>query len=120
MIRAALTLAAGLTFAAPALAEDWDFILTNSTGKTVKTIEISASGAGSWAANKFDPELRKEVSVKTGGKTTVHFDKGSGCKYDIKGTFDDGTSAVWAAIDVCNNSYVVIRYDAGKPSFKAS
>ena len=120
MIRMAMTIAATLTFAAPALAEDWDFMLTNSTGKTIKSIEISAAGAGSWAPNKFDPELRKEASVKTGGKTTVHFDKGTGCKYDLKATFDDDSSAVWSAIDVCANSYVVLRYDAGKPSFKAT
>lgn len=120
MIRTAMMLAATLTFAAPALAEDWDFMLTNSTGKTIKSIEISAAGAGSWAPNKFDPALRKEASVKTGGKTTVHFDKGSGCKYDLKATFDDDTSAVWSAIDVCANSYVTLRYDAGKPSFKVS
>lgn len=120
MLRTAMALAAALTVAAPALADDWDFMLTNSTGKVIKSIEIAAAGTGSWAPNKFDPELRKEASVKTGGKTTVHFDKGPGCKYDLKANFEDGTSAVWPAIDVCSNSYVIIRYDAGKPSFKAS
>ena len=67
MIRMAMTIAATLTFAAPALAEDWDFMLTNSTGKAIKSIEISAAGTDSWVPNKFDPELRKEASVKAGG-----------------------------------------------------
>lgn len=120
MIRMAMTIAATLTFAAPALAEDWDFMLTNNTGKAIKSLEISAAGAGSWVPNKFDPELRKEASVKVNGKTTVHFDKGPGCKYDLKANFEDGTSAVWPGIDICANSYVIIRYDAGKPSFKVS
>jgi hypothetical protein len=121
MIRTALTVAAVLAFAPlPAFAEDWDFVLTNATGKTIKSFELAASGSGSWAANKFDAELKKETTLKANAKTTIHFDKGSGCKYDLKATFADGSSAVWSGINVCDNSYVVIRHDGGTPSFKAN
>jgi hypothetical protein len=121
MIRIAMTIAAVVTFAAPAAAEDWDFILVNNTGKTIKTVEVSAGGAATWVANKIDTELTKEAkSVKPNGKMTVHFDKGSGCKYDLKATFDDGASAVWSAINVCDNAYVTLNYANGAPTFKAS
>jgi hypothetical protein len=121
MIKSAMAIAAVLTLAAPAMAEDWDFILVNNTGKTIKTVEISPGGAGTWVANKIDTELTKEVkSVKPNGKMTVHFDKGSGCKYDLKATFDDGSSAVWSAINVCDNAYVTVNYANGTPTFKAS
>ncbi|AQR74347.1 hypothetical protein [Sphingomonas sp. LM7] len=120
MIRKAMTIAAALAFAAPALAEDWDFVLVNNTGKPIKGVEISAGGAGSWVANKVDPEMKREGVTAAGKRMTVHFDKGSGCKYDIKATFGDDTTAVWSGINVCDNAYVTVNYASGVPTFKAS
>ncbi len=116
-----ITVAAALMVATPALADDWDFVLTNNSGKSIKTIEISATGANSWVANKVDPEYKKDALLKNSAKMTVHFDKGEGCKYDVKATFEDGTSAIWSGINVCDNAYVTIRYNAaGAPIFTAS
>jgi hypothetical protein len=120
MIRIAMTIAAALTLAAPALAEDWDFVLVNNTGKPIKGIEISAGGTSTWVANKVDPEMKREGVTAAGKRMTVHFDKGSGCKYDIKATFGDDSSAVWSGINVCDNAYVTISYANGTPTFKAS
>lgn len=119
MRKLVLAAMAAATLATPALAEDWDFMLTNNADKTIKTIELAPAGSGTWQPNKVDAELRADASVKAGGKTTVHFDKGSGCKYDVKGTFEDGTSAVWSGFDVCANSYITLGLGGGKPSFKA-
>ena len=117
-----ITAAAALMVATPAFAEDWDFVLTNSSGKTIKTIEVSPAGTGTWQPNKVDPELKKEGLIKAGGRMTVHFDKDSKqCRYDVKATFEDATSAVWTGINVCDNSYVTVRYNgAGAPVFTAS
>ena len=41
-----LTLA--LFVASPALAEDWDFVLTNGTGKSIKMVEIAPTGSTDW------------------------------------------------------------------------
>lgn len=111
-----------LLAAAPALADDWDFILTNNSGKSIKTIDISPAGADKWQPNKVDPEMKKEGLVKAGGRMTVHFDKdGSQCRFDVKATFEDATSSVWTGINVCDNSYVVVKYDAkGAPTFTAN
>jgi hypothetical protein len=111
---------AALALATPALADDWDFMLTNNAGKTITTIELAPAGSGTWQPNKVDAEMRKDATIKNGGKTTIHFDKASGCKYDLKGTFEDGTSAVWSGFDVCANSYITLTLANGKPSFKAS
>ncbi|TGX53479.1 hypothetical protein E5A73_11625 [Sphingomonas gei] len=119
MIRTAMAIAAVAMFAVPALAEDWDFVLANNTGKPIKGIDISAAGAGSWVANKVEPEAKKS-DTKPGGRMTVHFDKGSGCKYDVKATFADDTSAIWSNINVCDNAYVTLNYANGAPTFKAS
>lgn len=117
MRKLACVSAVALFATAPAMAEDWDFMLTNSSGKDIKTVEMSAAGAGSWKPNVIDPETRKDPTIKTNARTTIHFDKGSGCKYDLKATFADDTSAVWDGIDVCANSYVTIRYNGGKATF---
>ncbi|WP_010545080.1 hypothetical protein [Sphingomonas elodea] len=113
--------AAILAAAGPALAEDWDFMLTNHTGKLIEKIEVAPTGSGNWAANKFDPELNKDGKVKPGGKTTVHFDKAaSACKFDVRATFEDKTNAVWPNINLCDNSYVTVAFTGEKPTFKAN
>lgn len=107
---------AALLMAAPAFAEDWDFILVNNSGKEVKTIDLSPTGADKWQPNKLDPEI-KSGPLKAGGRTTIHFDKGSDCKYDVKATFADDTNSVWSGINLCDNSYVTIAYKNGTPTY---
>jgi hypothetical protein len=122
MRKLAVTAAAVLMLATPAIADDWDFMLTNSSGKTIKTIELAPTGTTTWQPNKIEADFRKDPTIKSGAKTTIHFDKdGKVCKYDIKATFADDTSAVWTAVNVCDNAYVTIKYNAaGAPTFTAS
>lgn len=117
---ALIATAAILGMAAPAFADDWDFLLINSTGKPIEKIEVAPAGSGNWAANKFDPELNKDGKVKAGGKTTVHFDKGAQCKYDVRATFEDKSTAVWSGYNACDNSYLTIAFTGEKPTFKAN
>ena len=43
------------------------------------------------------------------------------CKIDLKATFADDTTATWSGINVCDNSYVTIKYSAaGAPVFTAN
>lgn len=107
-------------FAIPAFAEEWDFVLLNDTGKPIKSIDISEGGKGSWVANKVDPEMKREAATGPGKRTTVHFDKGAGCKYDLKATFADDSSAVWSGINLCDNAFVTLTYANGTPGFKAN
>ena len=115
----AMMAVAAIGLAAPALAEEWDFILVNDSGKEIKTIELSPAGAATWVANKVE-EGSTAKAVRPGGRTTVHFEKGDKCGYDIKATFDDDTSGVWSNINVCNNAYVTLRYRNGAPVFAAN
>lgn len=113
---------AALVLAAPALADDWDFILTNATGKEIKTIELSPAGANTWQPNKIDTELRKDGAIKAAARSTIHFDKADKqCKYDVKATFADDTTQTWTNINVCDDSYVTLRYGQdGAPTFAAN
>lgn len=117
-----ITALAALTLAAsPALAEDWDFVLINGAGKPIKTIEIAPAGTGTWAPNKVDPGSRRDGSVKAGARTTVHFDKATGqCRYDIKATFEDATSQIWSAANICDNSYITLKLAGGKATISAN
>lgn len=115
MMKLALTAAAAFALAAPALAEEWDFVLINKTTKTIKAVEISPGGAGTWVA-EGDPEVKRKPAAP-GAKMTIHFDKGSGCKYDLRVTFSDDTTGVWSGIDTCKFSFVTISYRSdGTPS----
>ena len=122
MMKLAVTAAAAILMAAPALADDWDFVLINSSGKPIKTIELAPTSTTTWQANKIDPELKREAVLKPGGRMTVHFDKdGKVCKYDVKATFADDSSSVWTGINVCDNSFVTVKLNAaGATTFTAN
>lgn len=112
---------AALAVATPALADAWDFVLINSTGKEIKLIEIAPTGTQTWQKNVIDEEVQKVKTTKAGARMTVHFDKGAQCKYDVKATFADDTSLVWTGINVCDNAYVTVKVNAsGTPTFTAN
>jgi hypothetical protein len=113
--------ATALVLSAPALAEDWDLVLTNGTTSEIKTLEISAAGAATWAASQIDPEIKREPSIRPAARTTFKFDKpGKQCRYDIRATFVDGATATWSGINVCDNAYITLRNKDGKPTFAAN
>jgi|GEM_PF-537193 len=122
MLKLGLAAAAAIVIAAPAMADDWDFVLINNSGKAIKTVEIAPTGTTTWQPNKVDPEFKKaDATVKPGARMTVHFDKGAGCKYDVKLSFADNSEGVWTGINVCDNSYITVKYNtAGAPAFTAN
>jgi len=122
MLKLGLAAATALVIAAPAMADEWDFVLINNSGKAIKTVEIAPAGTTTWQQNKVDPEFKKaDTTVKQGARMTVHFDKGAGCKYDVKLNFADDSNGVWAGINVCDNSYITVKYGAnGATTFTAN
>jgi len=113
--------AAAMMIATPAFADEWDFVLINSTTKQIKLVELAPTGTTTWQKNRVE-EGQKTIDLTPGKRGTIHFDKdGAQCKYDIKGTFSDETSAVWTAVNVCDNAYVTLKYNAaGAPVFTAN
>jgi hypothetical protein len=121
MMKLAVMATAAILAAAPAFADDWDFILINNSGKGIKNVELAPTGTTTWQAFKQDPERKREPVTKAGARMTVHFDKGPTCKYDIKATFENDTSSTWTGVNVCDNSYVTVKYNgAGAPTFAAN
>jgi hypothetical protein len=116
-----IALTAIMVGAAPALAEDWDFMLTNGSGKPIKSIELAPSGTPDWKPQTVDPDARRETVIKDGAKTTIRFDKAANqCRYDLRATFEDGTTQVWNAANICDNSYITLKLANGKATITAS
>ena len=111
---------AAIVVATPALADEWDFVLINSTAKEIKLVELAPTGTQTWQANKV-AEGQKAGALTPGKRGTIHFDKDASCKYDIKATFVDDTSLIWTGINVCDNAYVTLKVSAsGAPTFTAN
>lgn len=120
MLKLALAAFTAAVIAVPAFAEEWDFVLLNNTGKSIKSIDLAEGSSGTWIASKLDPEVKREAATANGKRTTIHFDKGANCKYDLKATFEDNSTAVWTGVDLCQNAFVTLNYANGTPSFKAN
>ena len=118
MVARLLIGAALLTLAAPAYAEDWDFVLVNKTGKTIKQIELSESGKDAWAQERLE-EDRVNDPVRPGTSHTVHFDK-TACAVDVRLTFSDGSQAVFSKFNACDNAFGDFAFKGELPVVKGS
>lgn len=110
-----------LAFAVPAVAEDWDFVLVNKTGKTIKLVEVSLAGTGDWKKEKREEDMG-EGTIKPGADYTVHFDKDPKvCKYDVRLTLDgEATPIVWSGFDACKFAFGDFALNNGTPTVKGT
>lgn len=111
--------AALLALAAPALAENWDFVLVNKTGRTIKMVEVAPAGSGAWAKQKVEEDIASDI--KPGNDHTVHFEKdASACKFDVRLTFADDTTATAGALDVCDYAFAEFSFNGETLAIKGS
>jgi|SRR5450432_2322587 hypothetical protein len=95
-----------LLIAAPAFAADRDFDLTNATGYPIKTVLIDEAASDVWTDNML------ESTMGEGDTVHMHFGRGDkGCKWDMKVTFTDDTTAEWHAFDLCSISTITLHYN---------
>ncbi|MGN3973760.1 hypothetical protein [Tsuneonella sp. SYSU-LHT278] len=116
-----LVAATAMAGAAPALAENWDFVLVNKTGKTITLVEVSVAGSGNWKKDKRDEDIGSGT-IKPGADYTVHFDKDAKvCKYDVRMTFEgDDTPVVWTGFDTCKFAFGDFALTNGLPTVKGT
>ena len=108
-----ITAAVALLAATPALADQRDFKLVNRTGYVVSEVYVSPSAADDWEEDVMGSDtLAKDASVN------ISFpNRGKACLYDMKLVHDDGDTATWTKINLCEVSVVTVRYDKdGDPS----
>ena len=111
-----------LTMGTAARADPWNMVVINSTGKTIYKIEVAASATTAWASTTLEAMNGAPASqVPTGNRVQAHFDKqGSTCRYDLKTSFTDRSVATFSAVNVCDNSYVTLKFSNGKPTYSVN
>ena len=94
-----------------------DFTLINKTGYEIKEVYVSPNNSDDWE----DDVLGKTV-LEDGNKVEIKFHRSAtGCKWDLKVVYtDDGSSAVWHGVDLCEISKITIKYNRSTDTTSAS
>ena len=107
-----------VSLADQARADAWDIMVVNSTGKAIRSVELAITPATVWTGIN---QTETGKTIQNGSRDVAHFDKPNDkCRYDLRAVFSDGGSAVWAKINVCDFSYVTIKYPNSQPTFAAN
>ena len=88
----------GMTLVSPiAHAENREIRIINETGAAL--VEFYASNAGT---SGWEEDMLGRDTLRSGGSFIANIDDGSGyCRFDFKGVFADGQTAVRYGVDVC-------------------
>jgi len=89
--------AGGAPSAAVQQAARQNFSVNNQTGHTVITLQVSASNDTNWG-----PDILGSQVLPNGQSADVSFDRDeTSCLWDMRATFDDGTTGDWRQINLC-------------------
>ncbi|MDX2142380.1 MAG: hypothetical protein SFV19_03405 [Rhodospirillaceae bacterium] len=84
-----------------------NFMLINATGYTISEVYVSPSKTADWEEDVLGLDV-----LADGERTEIRFSRSeNSCLWDLKVAYDDGESAEWVAIDLCEVSVVAITYD---------
>ena len=104
-IFAATALCAG--FAGTAFASDADFTLVNKTGYQIDDVYVSPTKVDEWGK-----DITGKDALADGVKVDIVFPHGDGkCKFDIKVKYNDGDTAEWANVDLCEYTAITLHWD---------
>jgi hypothetical protein len=85
-----------------AFAAQQDFTVTNHTGHTIVTLNVSPNNDSHWG-----PDILGRDVLNNGEQAAVTFDRNEDqCSWDIKVTYDDGTNNDLRAVNLCETTEV--------------
>jgi len=85
-----------------AFAAQQDFTITNHTGHTIVTLNVSPNNDDHWG-----PDILGRDTLGNGEQAEVTFDRNEDqCSWDIKVTYDDGTNNDLRAVNLCETTEV--------------
>ena len=95
--------------AVPALAQMYERItIHNSTGYTVAQIFLSPSDQNDWEEDILDLDV-----LDDGREVEIDFRRAvNTCEWDLKVIYADGDAAVWNNLDLCEDWYFELFYNA--------
>lgn len=101
-----------LGFITIATANDADFKLVNKTGYQIDSIYVSPASASQWGA-----DIMGKDAVPDGSIVDVTFPHGgSACHFDIKVKYNDGDTAEWSQVDLCQYEKITLKWDGKNTS----
>jgi len=90
------------TLATVAYAAQQDFTITNHTGQTVMTLNVSPTSENSWG-----PDILGVDVLGNGESAEISFDRDEDdCVWDIRVTYEDGDTGDWRGINLCETTDV--------------
>lgn len=99
--------AALFLFHGVAMAGSQDFTIVNKTGYALKHIHVSETNNNSW-----DEDILGRDILNDGEYFEVQFGKAEKtCKWDMKVTYDDNSTAVWEGLNLCQISKLTLRWN---------
>ena len=115
-IRTALLTAAFLPLLATGVfAGDADFKLVNKTGYQIDEVYVSQHGANRWG-----PDIMGRGALGNNELVNITFPHGNGvCQFDIKVKYNDGDTAEWGNINLCQYETISLFWDANAHSTRA-
>lgn len=95
------------SFAGTAFASDADFTLVNKTGYQIDDVYVSPTKVDEWGK-----DIMGKDALADGEKVDIVFPHGDGkCKFDVKVKYNDGDTAEWANVDLCEYTAITLHWD---------
>lgn len=92
---------------ASAFANDADFKMVNKTGYQIDNVYVSVASSNSWGS-----DIMGKDAVPDGTTVNITFPHGgSACKFDIKVKYNDGDTAEWTNVDLCQYETISLFWD---------
>ncbi len=106
----------GLSVQARAEAKQ-DFTLINKTGYEIKEVYVSPTNSNDW-----EEDVLGQGTLANSDKVEIKFHRAAtGCKWDLKVVYtDDGSSAIWQGINLCEVEKITIKYNRSTDTTSAS
>ena len=107
-MRTSLLVAAALAcFASPAFAADQDFKLVNKTGYQIDEVYVSGVNNKNWGN-----DIMGRGTLDADAAVDITFNAPSNaCRWDLMVKYNDGDTAQWNNLNLCNISTVTLYWD---------
>ena len=96
--------------ATSAFANDADFKMVNKTGYQIDSVYVSRASSDNWGK-----DIMGKDALGDGESVNITFPHGgSACKFDIKVKYEDGDTAEWSEVDLCQYETISLFWDGKK------
>jgi hypothetical protein len=100
---------------APALAGDQDFNLVNKTGYQIDEVYLGPVSSNSWGE-----DIMGKGALGDGETAAITFTApNSVCQWDMKVKYNDGDTAEWRNLNLCNTSKISLYWDKNAGTTRA-